>query len=422
QCCQECAKAFEQDEPVEFTEFYQPLGRWYFIRAVPHGEKLVVSFRDVTAAKEADMVLRDSRALLSQVLEVLPIGVWVLDRDGTIVSANPEAKRIWGGAHFVGIPDFSIYKGWRHDTGLPVAPEDWSAARAIRYNQPILDEELDILAFDGEPRVIRASAVPLHDREGSLSGCIAVNQEITGQKRVEAALERALLEAHRANQSKSRMVAGLAHDLQQPLLGIRLNLAHLLADLPPEKAEIVRTVIRSVESAERMVDSLTEVTAIEAGSVRPKPIDMDLTEVVRATCAEFRAAADDKGLRLSCRSGTAPAMVHSDPLLLQRAVRNLVSNALRYTDEGAVAVALRRRSDHYLVEVWDTGRGFPESALPHVFGEVVDPHAPSPKGFGIGLAAVSAIAGLLGIEVSARSRVGAGSVFRLKVPAISPTA
>jgi diguanylate cyclase (GGDEF)-like protein/PAS domain S-box-containing protein len=144
---------------------------------------------DLSTQKQAEDALRDSEQRLQALVEHLPVGVWLLERSGQIIYANEASRKIWNGARFVGPDQYSEYKAWRVGSQRPLAAEEWSATRAIRNDEIILDEELEIECFDGTRKVILASSVPIHDREGHVSGLVVLNQDITERKAAEHAIE-----------------------------------------------------------------------------------------------------------------------------------------------------------------------------------------------------------------------------------------
>jgi hypothetical protein len=128
--------------------------------------------------------------LLPQVLEALPVGVWIMDCTGCITHGNPAGRRIWGGARYVGPARFGEYKGWWADTGRRIAADEWAATRAISRGETSLDEVIDIECFDGSRKTILNSALPLRNSAGDIIGAIIINQDITDRRRSELERER----------------------------------------------------------------------------------------------------------------------------------------------------------------------------------------------------------------------------------------
>ncbi|MDI1450228.1 PAS domain S-box protein [Polyangium sp. 6x1] len=145
--------------------------------------------RDVTEQRRAEMALQKSELLFRQVVETLPVGVWVSDERGQLVLVNPAGRRIWGGARLVGPERFDEYKAWWVDTGEVVKAEEWGLSRAIRNGETALNELVEIEAFDGPHRLILNSAVPVRDPEGRIVGAFAINDDVTEQRRLAAERE-----------------------------------------------------------------------------------------------------------------------------------------------------------------------------------------------------------------------------------------
>lgn len=147
------------------------------------GQGLIYSSsRDVTERHKAEVTLREHDALLNAVMKILPVGVWVTDKTGNIVFGNDAAQEIWGRRHYVGIEQFSEYKGWWLASGKLIKPHEWAAARAIETGESSLAEEIEIECFDGTRKIILNSALPLMGNGGEISGAVIVNEDITQRK------------------------------------------------------------------------------------------------------------------------------------------------------------------------------------------------------------------------------------------------
>jgi PAS domain S-box-containing protein len=136
-------------------------------------------FQDISEPLRLGDALRANERLLQEVFDILPVGVWIADRNGHLVRHNAAGERIWGGALHVPIAEFDRYKGWYVDTGKPIAAEDWAMARALVRGETTTRELVRIQSFDGSFKTIIHSAVPLRDLNGDISGAIAVNEDIT---------------------------------------------------------------------------------------------------------------------------------------------------------------------------------------------------------------------------------------------------
>jgi PAS domain S-box-containing protein len=145
--------------------------------------------------------LKKSETLLKKIMEHMPVGVWIVDHNGKIISGNRASQEFWGGARYVDIEHYGEYKGWWVDTGKQIKPHEWGAARAVTKGEISLNEEIEIECFDGSHKFILNSAVPLINEEGNVTGAIVVNQDITELKQAErkrlddALYARSLIEA-----------------------------------------------------------------------------------------------------------------------------------------------------------------------------------------------------------------------------------
>jgi signal transduction histidine kinase/CheY-like chemotaxis protein len=224
--------------------------------------------------------------------------------------------------------------------------------------------------------------------------------------------------AERANHAKSRFFAAASHDLRQPMHALSLFVAALKARIHQAEAQ---TLIENIEAAtaamELMFNALLDISRLDAGAIEIRPVHFPLQKMLLDLEHQFGAVAAERQLRLRFRP--CDIALYSDPLLIERILANLVANAIRYTDDGGVLVACRRRGRMVRISVIDTGRGIPPEQQESVFQEFVQLHNPArdrSKGLGLGLAIVSRLARLLGHRVEVRSRPGHGSMFSIDVP------
>jgi two-component system, sensor histidine kinase len=223
--------------------------------------------------------------------------------------------------------------------------------------------------------------------------------------------------ADEASVAKSRFLAVASHDLRQPLHALQL-FVQALEDitLPTHAQQLVANVRRSVDSMEELFDALLDISRLDAGNVRARVETIPLAELFDRLSFEYAPVARQKGLGLKVMKTSV--YVRSDPTLLARIVRNLVANAVRYTERGCVMIGCRRQGERIRIEVWDTGPGIPPDKHAEVFQEFAqlgNPERDRRKGLGLGLAIVDRLARLLGHEVRLRSRVGRGSMFSVSV-------
>lgn len=244
------------------------------------------------------------------------------------------------------------------------------------------------------------------------------------QRRVEAAtaeLAEQKTAAEQANIAKSRFLAAASHDLRQPMHALGLYVAALKPQLHGRDAAVTLGKIEATVAAmEALFNAILDVSKLDAGVIVPQIRPVAVAEVFERLQGDLQAEALSRGLRLRVR----PLAVHvsADPLLLDRILRNLLTNALRYTRAGGVLLAARRRGQGVCLQVWDTGLGIAAEHLERIFQEfyqVDNPQRDRSQGLGLGLAIVDRLVRLLDYRLEVRSRPGRGTLFSLQIPCLA---
>jgi signal transduction histidine kinase/CheY-like chemotaxis protein len=246
---------------------------------------------------------------------------------------------------------------------------------------------------------------------------------LAAQLRIEKqAADEARRAAEIANRAKTQFFTAASHDLRQPLHAMGLFAEALRQRTQdPEAAKLVNSINGSVDALEGLFSELLDITRIDSGGVEVHPAHFAFGDILRKLKLHFEPTAFEKGLALRLRGGAR--VLHADPLLVERIVRNLVSNAIRYTNDGTVLVSARRRGPRVRVQVWDTGLGIAPAEQAKIFEEFYQvPHTAQlgpeqRKGLGLGLAICQRLAQLMGATLTLRSTPGRGSVFTLDLPA-----
>jgi len=225
--------------------------------------------------------------------------------------------------------------------------------------------------------------------------------------------------AEDANRAKSRFLASASHDLRQPLHTLSLYSAALGMRKTDERTQqMAREIGTAIGSLGSLLDALLDISKLDAEAVRPEPSRFALSTLLDRVGADFRPIAKAKGLALEV-DAEAPVMVETDAVLLERVLRNLVDNAIKYTARGAVRLGLRREGNRVLLSVADSGPGIPHHEQEHVFEEfyqLSNPERDRSRGIGLGLAIVRRLTDLLGIELRLESEPGKGATFMLLLP------
>lgn len=396
-------------------------------RAVPlegaRAQALHAAFDEImsTVAIEMEQAARADKALererLRLVLELLPVGVFIADAEGRILAANPAAERIWGGRPlpFPECKDYNLYQGWWPATGEPVAPGEWALARALRHGEARLDEEVEILGFDGKRRTIVNSALPLRDASGALVGGVAVNVDITDRKHAEQ-------ELRRDAEFRERFLGILGHDLRTPLTSILLSAATLQRreDLPAPLQTPIKRIVTSGERMARMINQLLDLTRISGGGLPVQRRQADLSAIARQVIDEIEGTVPDRSIAVDHRGDLCGSW---DPDRLAQVVSNLVSNAIDHSPAGTpVRVALWGNREDVHLEIHNLGPPIP----PEMLGVIFEPYrraaqdstarSQAARGLGLGLFIVRQIVLAHGGSIDVRSSEGEGTTFTVRLP------
>ncbi len=314
---------------------------------------------------------------------------------------------------------FSIIPG---DIGRPLADLKSPAADgalvsdARRVLEGLAPIEREIETESGGWFIRRIS--PYRTQERGVEGVVITFADITERKRATDALETAKRQAQMANMAKSRFLATASHDLRQPLQTLALLQEQLTKAVEGDKEKkLVARLEKTLGTMASMLNTLLDINQIEAGTIRTENAAFPVSELFERLQDEFAYHAQARNLEL--RVVSSHLSIQSDSRLLEQIIRNLLSNALKYTRRGKVLLGCRRRNGSLRIEVWDTGAGIPEEELGAIFEEYHQLGNAAPErslGLGLGLSIVRRLGSLLGHEIAVRSSLGRGSVFSVEVP------
>lgn len=392
-------------DPATFTRLSMVKG-WAFI-AVTGVILYQLIARDHAAINLSGEAVREREELLRNVLETLPVGVWLLDREGNITHGNPAGQRIWGGARFVGVEQFGDYKGWWPTTGKRIEPHEWGAARAIREEKTILGEEIEIEGFDGIRRIILHSAAPLRNQQNGIIGAIVVNEDITARKRMErenAAYQEQLrfmaAEMSLIEERERRQLATTLHDqIGQVLALAKIKLGALQAAGSAEEChrssdEVRKLLEQAINSSRSLTFELSPPILYELG----------FEAALQALCENFQ---QQHGPRFEFFTDREPKPLSDDMrIFLFQAVRELLVNIVKHASAESVQISCRRDGSSLLIVIADDGNGLEPSA------EVTQ--SQGTRGFG--LFSIRERLHYLGGEMTVDSTPGCGTSIILMAP------
>ena len=399
-------------------------GNWYIRSIMPYRndvsaiEGVVLTFARISEMKAAEQKIEAGRAYAESIIATVKQPLVVLDRDLRVVSASASFFE------FIGVkPEECL----RHPFGLGDKLKNESLACLLApalTGSPVEDRRLRVELPKFGPRTLLMSARPISPQVSESPRILVSFDDITETNAKAEALAAAKEEAERANLAKSRFLAAVSHDLRQPLQTMTLVqgiLSETISD--PAAKPLIERLDRTITGMSSLLDKILNINQLEAGVVHPRLCDFPINDILEQLKGEFQIHAANDGLSL--RIVLCHLTVRTDPRLLEQILRNLLSNALKYTSHGKVLLGCRRRGESLSVEVWDTGAGIPETELGAIFKgyhQLRNHVAKGGKGLGLGLglAIVQHLADLLHAPIRVRSRDGRGSVFALEVPVARP--
>lgn len=361
--------------------------------------------RDVSERRKSEARMQ----LAQQIFDNASEAIFVSDVHGNLLEVNAEACRL---------AKYTREEMLRLRNVDVVVQEDASriAPELARCDAGVVVEQRWLL------RCSDGSTVPLDLVAQRLPGgrYLAIGRDLTEREKVLRQLAQARDAAEQASRAKSHFLAAASHDLRQPILAINLFQDALgKTDLNPEQKQIADYLARSAESLSGILSELLEISRLDAGVEQPSRRTLLAEEIFHRIDAEFSPLAAVRGLRFKFFYPQQATVLLTDRKMLLSLLRNLIDNAFKYTETGGVLVALRRRGDHAVIQVWDTGIGIAPAHIDAIFDEyfqVGNPQRDRASGLGLGLAIVRRLANALGCQISCRSRLARGSLFEFRVP------
>jgi PAS domain S-box-containing protein len=364
--------------------------------------------------QQANEQLREANAEISTLYErsqelfsLAADGIWITDLEGRFTDLNRAAGQLLGCAReeLIGTPIADL-----------LAPENADRLGRLLERADVGDasfEEWSLRHRDGR-------FVPLEVNMKLLPGgrWLAFVRDLTERNQLQEALTRARDVAVSANEVKSRFLAAASHDLRQPLQTIwGVQAALQRAWQNSEFAPQLQLLEDAVRSMDHMLSSLIDINRLEKGAILPVKRDFSMEEILPRLRSEFSYMANAKSLILNIDQSREIA--RSDPMLLPVILRNLIGNAVKYTQRGTVSLRVRREDSDLCIDVIDSGPGIPAEHLQRIFDafyQIDNPSGDHRHGVGLGLSIVQTICRLLEHTVAIESEPGRGSIFTVRLP------
>ncbi|MBL4907952.1 MAG: PAS-domain containing protein, partial [Sneathiella sp.] len=387
-----------------------------------HGKRLYTGIiRDVTDRKAVEDELKRGQQLLEVTKENVPVGISVFDNNQNLVVINQEVLSLFD------LPEEFAQLGISYSAIIRYCAErgDYGGG-----DIDSLVEERVRIGLNPEPqRFLRSvnsgnRTIEVNTRPMPGGGVVSICLDITERLRSEEKLEKLLYQANSANKAKSDFLSMISHEIRTPLNGV-LGVARMLGDTRMDEGQRskLNIILKSGNTLLELINGVLDMSKIETGNLELEYIPCDLRDIVSSLIEPFEITARNKGVEFNCDICPNIAAYHiADSTRLRQVVMNLLSNALKFTDNGSVALSLRTHegteedTQNISISVEDTGVGIPEDRLSSVFDSFSQADSSVARkygGTGLGLSIVKNLVTLMDGNISLMSVIGVGSCFEV---------
>ena len=371
------ATGIPEHYPAKFYQDEQLQG-WYenFVYRLPSGE-IVAVYDDITERKRAEETLQKRESLLQKIFDVLPVGLWFADKDGKLLRGNPAGVKIWGAEPKVAPAKYGVFKARRLPSGEEIAPEDWALVHTVKEMVTVVDEMLEIDAFDGKKKVILNYTAPVLDDQGAIQGAIVVNLDITERKQAEEELKtsRSQLRAlsRRLQQIREEDRIAIAREIHDEmgggLTGLKMDLSWLSRKIDDtDRGEERIALMDRIHASNVLIDQMIQVVRRVSTHLRPSVLDdLGLIAALEWQLSEFTS-------RTEIPHEFTPTfeyvnMEEDTAIAVFRIFQETLTNVARHSGATKVTVLLREgerslfEGDSLFLEIRDNGKGIMEGEI-----------------------------------------------------------
>ncbi|MEN7551369.1 PAS domain S-box protein [Rapidithrix thailandica] len=378
-------------------------------------------YRDVTENRKAHERIKKSEEKYRGIIENMELGLLEVDRDGKITRAFDRFCEMLGYApqELKGKEAISTFVPAKYHNVLKKQTEDRKLGKANVY-------EVELLKKSGEAIWVMLSGAPIFDEQGKITGSIGIHYNITRQKKLQQALRVAKQKAEEAQAAEKDFLAKMSHEIRTPLNAV-VGMVHLLYETPlnPEQTEYVDILKSASKLLQGLINDILDISKINAGHIEVQKHEFNLLELIHSIGKIFEIKLDNCPVSFGVTiDPNITKNVIGDDLLLNQILVNLLSNALKFTEQGNVTLdvkLLEKNGDTLLIQftISDTGIGIPEEKLEDIFKNFKQVDREVQRKFGgtgLGLAIVKQLVELQNGNVSVSSRLGKGSTFKVILP------
>lgn len=362
------------------------------------------------ALQTANRQVAEVQNRLLDAIQNISEGFVLFDAQRKIVLCNDNYRQLYGyqNKDVLSGTTFEALLQRDLDRGLSLDMNAYRNARKAQFEKQ--QEAIELQLADGR-------WLSIQDCPTTEGGVVGIHVDITEKKEIEKALLKAKEIAERADRAKSRFLAAASHDLRQPLHAVGLFVAELMdRTQDPEVQDTVENIERSIFHMNDLFESILDFSLLEADDLHPETSAISLAPILKNIAREFKPQAVEKGLDF--RVVISNEVILSDSLMLNRILRNFVSNAIRYTVKGRVLMGVRRQRNFLRIEVWDTGVGILPEQQELIFSDFYrgGETRTQDRGLGLGLSIATQMATLLDTTINLQSWPGQGSCFNILMP------
>jgi PAS domain S-box-containing protein len=399
----------------------------YEVNAIPLKEDGAVTTilslaRDITERKRAEEALRENEERYHKLFENANDAIATFTLDGTITSVNRGGELMlgWSRQELIG----QHYRKVCTPSSASLGEE-----RTRRFlageKLPSSTFEAELVRKDGSVVPVEARTRVIRNQEGKPIGFQGIYRDITERKQVEKVLLKAKEGAEAANRAKSEFLAIVSHELRTPLTRIMgyndLLLEGMFDDLTTEQTDTLQRVNKNAKELLDLINTVLDLSCLEAGRLPIELKEVGVAELIKEVKAETQEMREQSSLEFEWKVDEDVPPIRTDPRKLKMVVRNLIDNAVKFTEKGRITTDTRGYGGGVEISVTDTGIGIPPKALPIIFEpfrQLDNSTTRHYKGTGLGLHVVKRLLELLGGTITVESKVGQGSTFRIWVPRI----